>query len=59
MREVPVILAVQDTTEFHLNQWIAKLGGYLGRTRDRPPGTTVLWRGFLALHETSQMYWIF
>jgi Transposase DNA-binding/Transposase Tn5 dimerisation domain len=39
--------------------WIAKLGGYLGRKRDRPPGTTVLWRGFLALHETAQMYLIF
>lgn len=39
--------------------WIARLGGYLGRKRDRPPGTTVMWRGFLALHETSQMYLIF
>ena len=39
--------------------WIAKLGGYLGRTRDRPPGATVLWRGFLSLHEASQMYLIF
>lgn len=39
--------------------WIAKLGGYLGRKRDRPPGTTVLWRGFLMLHETAQMYLIF
>lgn len=39
--------------------WIAKLGGYLGRKRDRPPGATVLWRGFLALHETAQMYLIF
>ena len=39
--------------------WIAKLGGYLGRKRDRPPGMTVLWRGFLALHEISQMYLIF
>ena len=39
-------------------QWIAKLGGYLGRTRDRPPGTTVLWRGFLALHEITEMYLI-
>lgn len=38
--------------------WMAKLGGYLGRTRERPPGTTVLWRGFLALHEISQMYLI-
>ena len=24
---------------------IAKLGGYLGRTRDPPPGNTVMWRG--------------
>jgi hypothetical protein len=39
--------------------WVAKLGGYLGRTRDRPPGPTVLWRGFLVLHEVSQMYLIF
>lgn len=39
--------------------WIAKLGGYLGRKRDRPPGATVLWRGFLTLHETAQMYLIF
>jgi hypothetical protein len=39
--------------------WIAKLGGYLGRARDRPPGTTVLWRGLLSLHEISQMYLIF
>lgn len=39
--------------------WIAKLGGYLGRTNDRPPGSTVLWRGFLALHESAQMYLIF
>jgi hypothetical protein len=38
--------------------WIAKLGGYIGRKHDRPPGATVLWRGFLALHEISQMYLI-
>ena len=39
--------------------WIAKLGGYLARKNDRPPGATVLWRGFLALHESAQMYLIF
>ena len=40
--------------------WIAKLGGgYLGRTNDRPPGTTAMWRGFLALHESAQMFLIF
>lgn len=26
-------------------RWIAKLGGYLGRKRDPPPGTQVLWKG--------------
>lgn len=25
--------------------WIAKLGGYLGRNSDPPPGTQVLWKG--------------
>lgn len=39
--------------------WIAKLGGYLGRNNDDPPGATVLWRGFLALHEITEMYRIF
>ncbi len=39
--------------------WIAKLGGYLGRTNDRPPGTTVMWRGFHALHESAQIFLIF
>ena len=26
-------------------RWIAKLGGYLGRNSDPPPGTQVLWKG--------------
>lgn len=39
--------------------WVAQLGGHLSRTHDRPPGPTVLWRGFLALHEITQMYRIF
>jgi hypothetical protein len=38
--------------------WIAQLGGYLNRKHDRPPGATVLWRGFHALHEISSMYLI-
>jgi hypothetical protein len=28
---------------------LARLGGYLGRTRDAPPGNTVLWRGMTRL----------
>lgn len=39
--------------------WIAKLGGYLARKHDRPPGPTVMWRGFLTLHEVTEMYRIF
>ncbi|MFM0520741.1 hypothetical protein PQR08_25255 [Caballeronia jiangsuensis] len=39
--------------------WIAKLGGYLARKHGRPPGPTVMWRGFLALHEITAMYRIF
>lgn len=29
---------------------VAKLGGYLARSRDGPPGIKVLWQGFMALH---------
>ncbi|MEX3816511.1 IS4 family transposase [Paraburkholderia sp. BR13439] len=39
--------------------WIARLGGYLPRKRDHPPGPTVIWRGFLVLHEITMMYRIF
>jgi hypothetical protein len=39
--------------------WIARLGGYLNCKHDRPPGPTVMWRGFLAMHEATQMYRVF
>ncbi|MEX3937385.1 IS4 family transposase [Paraburkholderia phymatum] len=39
--------------------WIASLGGYLNRRNDPPPGPTVMWRGFLALYEITEMYRIF
>ncbi|WP_295493743.1 IS4 family transposase [uncultured Ralstonia sp.] len=39
--------------------WIAMLGGYLNRKHDRPPGPTVIWRGFLILHEITSMYCLF
>lgn len=45
-----------------LNQavrWIATLGGYLNRRNDPPPGATVIWRGFLVLHEITEMFRIF
>jgi len=40
-------------------RWIAQLGGYLGRTRDGPPGPTVLWRGLQRLIDLTAMYLIF
>ncbi|WP_241240922.1 IS4 family transposase [Burkholderia cenocepacia] len=39
--------------------WIATLGGYLNRHNDPPPGATVVWRGFLVLHEITEMFRIF
>ena len=39
--------------------WIGMLGGYLNRKHDRPPGPTVIWRGFLVLHEITKMYQLF
>uniref|UniRef100_UPI003F490CAA IS4 family transposase n=1 Tax=Cupriavidus yeoncheonensis TaxID=1462994 RepID=UPI003F490CAA len=39
--------------------WLAMLGGYLNRKHDRPPGPTVMWRGFLVLHEVTKMYRLF
>ena len=37
-------------------QWIAQLGGYLGRKHDGPPGPTVMWRGFQILAKYTEMY---
>jgi hypothetical protein len=32
---------------------IARLGGYLARNRDPPPGNTVIWRGLTRLHDIT------
>lgn len=34
--------------EFYVRA-VARLGGYLDRAFDAPPGTTVIWRGFSRL----------
>ena len=34
--------------------WIAKLGGYLARTNDGPPGSITLWRGWKRLVDLSE-----
>ena len=32
---------------------LARLGGYLARTRDPPPGNTVMWRGLSRLSDIA------
>ena len=39
-------------------RWIAKLGGFLGRTCDGEPGVTVLWRGWQRLHDVATMWMV-
>ena len=34
-------------------QWIARLGGFLGRKQDGPPGARVLWRGWQRLQDIA------
>lgn len=33
---------------------VARLGGYLDRTSDAPPGTTVIWRGLSRLADLAE-----
>jgi hypothetical protein len=37
-------------------RWAAKIGGFLARINDGEPGTQTLWRGLLALKESTQMW---
>jgi hypothetical protein len=37
-------------------RWIARLGGFLGRTGDGAPGVTVLWRGLQRLDDLTAMF---
>ena len=37
-------------------RWIARLGGYLDRKNDPPPGLEVLWRGLRHLHDMSETW---
>jgi hypothetical protein len=38
--------------------WIAKMGGYLARKNDGPPGPQVIWRGFQHLPHITEMFLI-
>ena len=37
-------------------RWIAKLGGFIGRTNDGEPGIQTLWQGFQELIAMTEMY---
>jgi hypothetical protein len=41
-----------QTLSSHLIK-VARLGGYLARTRDPPPGNTVMWRGLSRLTDIA------
>ena len=40
------------TLSFYLTK-VARLGGYLARARDPPPGNTVIWRGLSRLTDIA------
>jgi hypothetical protein len=44
--------AQANTTKYRLTQ-LAKLGGYLARTRDPPPGNMVIWRGLQRFNDIA------
>jgi Transposase Tn5 dimerisation domain len=39
--------------------WIARLGGYLARKNDGPPGPTVIWRGWQRMQDYADAFLIF
>lgn len=55
-------LATPPATPPTLHQalrWIAKLGGFLGRTADGEPGVTTVWRGLQRLHDIAAAWQLF
>jgi len=49
----------QPPTMAEAIRMLAAMGGHLGRRRDAPPGTQVLWRGLQRLDTAVQMYILF
>lgn len=37
-------------------EWIARLGGWLARKKDPPPGAEVIWKGLHSLHDMTQTW---
>jgi hypothetical protein len=40
-------------------RWIARLGGFLGRRKDKEPGITVIWRGWQRLNDIASTWLLF
>lgn len=53
------LLPEEVPTLGQVTAWIAKLGGFLGRNADGPPGVQVLWQGWRRLFDITQTWLIF
>jgi hypothetical protein len=53
------LLPEEVPTLGQVTAWIAKLGGFLGRKADGPPGVQVLWQGWRRLFDITQTWLIF
>lgn len=53
------LLPQEVPTLGQVTAWIAKLGGFLGRNADGPPGVKVLWQGWRRLFDITQTWLIF
>ena len=55
-RSVPTAdLGATRNLDFYMTR-VARLGGYLARRHDAPPGPTVMWRGFARLVDLIEGY---
>ena len=52
-------LPATPPTLYEATRWIAKLGGFLGRTGDGEPGVKVLWRGWMRLQDIIPVWRLF
>lgn len=53
------LLPQEVPTLGQVTAWIAKLGGFLGRKADGPPGVKLLWQGWRRLFDITQTWLIF
>lgn len=44
----------ESSAQFYLTK-VAKLGGYLARASDPPPGPLVIWRGLMKLNDFQRL----